>query len=426
MASNNNETHLIRLLNINDVLLGRGGPNKFIGNVRFRELVQSRKAEYVSHDSYNEKKRIATEGVFDVISFRGGRFLKLIRIENIPGQPPRSAIEAGVWEVVPRTVALEKCKQALREKDPKPKEAGKSNTTEQEENSVIEYPSNHLAGALEAQPTAATFPIPQAAGAQPNVSSASHAVPATLLARPVSLAADPRLLLCQQSLLTLQQQSLIQHQQQLAPSYPLQLNLNLQNPSIASGVSHAQFLHNMILQSQLRALMMQATAVSDSHDRDTVQQNEKETRPKHDSASSSTASESDDREDAAFALSALAIADHPQFTEEQEQIEQSQMSSEERVAALCDLFGKCALAGTHPNKKAKRDLDRESLDFLVAQMRLELELIPANKKQAFMEARAKCRPEEFSDARLERFLRCEGMNTKVSNSYSPIYKCRLV
>jgi hypothetical protein len=423
MAANNNETHLIRLLNINDVLLGRGGPNKFIGNVRFRELVKSRKEEYNSYDSYNEKKRIATEGVFDVISFRGGRFLSLVRIENIPGLPPRSAIEAGVWEVVERKVALEKCKQALREKEHKPKEGGKTKTTQQE-NDGIEYPPNHLAGALEAHPAAATFPVPPAAAAAPpNISSASNAVSAALLTRPASLGVDPRLYLCQQSLLSLQQQSLIQQQQQLAPSYPLQLNLNLQaSPTIASGVSHAQLLQNMILQSQLRALMTQTAAAGDSHDRDTAQQDEQETKPKHDSAaSSSTASESDDREDAVFALSALAVADHPQFTEEQEQIEQSQMSSDERVAALCDLFGKCTLAGTHPNKKAKRDLDRESLDFLVAQMRLELELIPANKKEAFMEARAKCRPEEeFCDARLERFLRCEGMNTKVSYSHSPM------
>jgi hypothetical protein len=46
-------------------------------------------------------------------------------------------------------------------------------------------------------------------------------------------------------------------------------------------------------------------------------------------------------------------------------------------------------------------------------MRLELEQIPEDEKRAFIEAQMKCGTDEFSDARLERFLRCEGMNAKV-------------
>ena len=46
-------------------------------------------------------------------------------------------------------------------------------------------------------------------------------------------------------------------------------------------------------------------------------------------------------------------------------------------------------------------------------MRLELERIPKDRKRALVEAQTKCHADEFSDARQERFLRCEGMNAKV-------------
>jgi hypothetical protein len=46
-------------------------------------------------------------------------------------------------------------------------------------------------------------------------------------------------------------------------------------------------------------------------------------------------------------------------------------------------------------------------------MRLEIARIPVAKKLALMEAQEKCHPDEFSNARLERFVRCEGMNVKV-------------
>jgi len=46
-------------------------------------------------------------------------------------------------------------------------------------------------------------------------------------------------------------------------------------------------------------------------------------------------------------------------------------------------------------------------------MKLELSKIPEGKKGALTEAQANCRSEEFSDGRLEKFLRCEGMNAEV-------------
>jgi len=48
----------------------------------------------------------------------------------------------------------------------------------------------------------------------------------------------------------------------------------------------------------------------------------------------------------------------------------------------------------------------------VKQMRID-EKFPDGKKDALMKAQGMCRAEEFSDAWLERFLRCEGMDAKV-------------
>jgi hypothetical protein len=47
-------------------------------------------------------------------------------------------------------------------------------------------------------------------------------------------------------------------------------------------------------------------------------------------------------------------------------------------------------------------------------MRLELELISEDEKWALAEAQTKCLAEEFRDARLQRFLLCEGMNVSAS------------
>jgi len=59
---------------VNDVLLGRGGKiNAHEGNVKFRELVSSRKPQYRT-SSKVEKTKISKEIVNMVLS-RGGRFL---------------------------------------------------------------------------------------------------------------------------------------------------------------------------------------------------------------------------------------------------------------------------------------------------------------------------------------------------------------
>ena len=90
------------------------------------------------------------------------------------------------------------------------------------------------------------------------------------------------------------------------------------------------------------------------------------------------------------------------------------MADEEKARVLADLFG--TYCSVHQNKKAKRDLSKDDVAFLVKQMRLEIDKIPESEKEALIEARAKCRAEEFCDSRLEKFLRCEKMDVKVRGS----------
>jgi hypothetical protein len=113
-----------------------------------------------------------------------------------------------------------------------------------------------------------------------------------------------------------------------------------------------------------------------------------------------------------FLLSFLD-SDRPMMSEEQVEHERAAMTDEERAQALADVFGKQCAIDTNKNKRARRDLDKNSIAFLVQQMRLELDRIPEYEKRALVEAQAKCLADEFSDARLEQFLRCEGMNVKV-------------
>lgn len=113
----------------NDVLFGRGkGPQYHPGNVAFRTLVDSRKAEYWSEDqAYGEKMQLAGE-VYDTIvtptassGQLGGRFLKqtddmdAVRAEIHAGRSV-TMYGAKYYVEVPRRLAVDKCKMALRQK----------------------------------------------------------------------------------------------------------------------------------------------------------------------------------------------------------------------------------------------------------------------------------------------------------------------
>uniref|UniRef100_A0A7S2NTP9 DUF6824 domain-containing protein n=1 Tax=Leptocylindrus danicus TaxID=163516 RepID=A0A7S2NTP9_9STRA len=88
-----------------DVLCGRGGRiNSHEGNVKFREIIATRKADYLSPATRKLQKAVIAQEVVDVIRNKGGRFLK--------------EKSSGVWEEVTDEKAKKKCGQALREDAP--------------------------------------------------------------------------------------------------------------------------------------------------------------------------------------------------------------------------------------------------------------------------------------------------------------------
>jgi CheY-like chemotaxis protein len=118
---------LIHKLNTADVLLGRGTPTvNYPGNVAFRQLIKQRKAEYTASSKHKTKDRMAREVMTQILD-KGGRFLRCvdpIELEplglSLPPLPDNNTAANGdqkVWAAVDEEVALEKIKQALRDKD---------------------------------------------------------------------------------------------------------------------------------------------------------------------------------------------------------------------------------------------------------------------------------------------------------------------
>lgn len=97
------------------VLFGRGAPviqNE--GNMRFREIVESRKVEYSQAQRRNVKDTIARQ-ISQEVARRGGKFVS--RVTTLKERKRLGAPEdAAVWVIVDEEVAVEKCKQTLREK----------------------------------------------------------------------------------------------------------------------------------------------------------------------------------------------------------------------------------------------------------------------------------------------------------------------
>jgi hypothetical protein len=94
-------------------------------------------------------------------------------------------------------------------------------------------------------------------------------------------------------------------------------------------------------------------------------------------------------------------------------MELATLTSEEQAEILSDTFGDFCIVSSHHKKRARLAHDPNSVAFLLRQMLLEVEAIPKTKKRALLEALSKGQKEQFSCERLEKFLRCEGMNAKV-------------
>jgi hypothetical protein len=94
--------------NENDVLCGRGGRiNSHTGNIQFREMIASRKKDYLAKTTKKlEKAHIAAKIIYDIRSTEpSGRFLKEDR-------------DTGLWFDIGDAKAIKKAGQALREDAP--------------------------------------------------------------------------------------------------------------------------------------------------------------------------------------------------------------------------------------------------------------------------------------------------------------------
>lgn len=100
-------------LSCNDVLVGRGTPAiENEGNIRFRQLVQSHKLEYINAPTRKIKSLIARQ-VAQTVAYRQGLFLRLI---ESPSEAAQMGVPEGVkaWVPVHAGIILEKVKLALR------------------------------------------------------------------------------------------------------------------------------------------------------------------------------------------------------------------------------------------------------------------------------------------------------------------------
>jgi hypothetical protein len=107
--ANFEEKQFVTDINQYDVLTGRGsGPYEQPGNIHFREIVATRKIEYLSLNPRDSKMKnqIAKE-IIDKVRSKGGRFLRKIQVTNKD--------DGDLYEFVDEDTVMEKAKQALRQ-----------------------------------------------------------------------------------------------------------------------------------------------------------------------------------------------------------------------------------------------------------------------------------------------------------------------
>ena len=462
----------IRQLNANDVLFGMGtGISQYIGNQRFRDIVEERKEEYNFARKHKMKQKIA-EDILDHIHSLGGRFLR----RHVTQEPVDDTVEGGTWYNVDNKAALEKCKQALRQRRMPSTADDRALSRLCMNTSLFLPPSAPVSVGISSDTFigSSDTPVPLLSGV-----ASSHAFSAlpsnvwpvlssTLVGSTIPVSLDANLLLFQENLRAnrpyhhlnqalhhpaytsvLAQAHLSSRripgaqsdlsfagnpagamaqrytaQQHDSPSIQSQHDIpfNMKgNANVVGGKSRdaaATWQEGSIQNGDTGFDNFQggAIAVADkSEDAVSLGQDNKNHNgivgvasfPREDSRAAATVDDVSD-----FLLSILALSGRARFTEQQAIEERECMTNEERAKVLSDLFGMYC-STTHQDKKARRDLDKESIAFLVKQMWVEIEKIPDHEKQALMEAQRVCHAEEFSDARLERFLRCVGMDVQV-------------
>lgn len=447
-------------MNENDVLFGRGsGMSRYVGTRRFRDLCYARKEEYNDAAKNQDKSAIAKE-LLDQVHALGGRFLQ------VQEDSEEADIGDRIWYEVDNKRALEKIKQTLRQnvKTPSPKPGAKAPQDGQAQGSDQKESEEGLAGAP-ANDLNFSFPFVHALSslAQPTAATSSSTLPIIPPSLVGSTTVDRRLALLQQfaplnpycHALAAQQARLnLQQQQQqaaqiaaasllaaspfpdlaslsLARVSPVLLHLQSQQqqPMQYPGASLAG-MHDVLRDTNTLGTYMNPGLEGITSDamRSSASENASErteiSLPANinsnispvaaativSAAAASGGEGEDDVQD--FLMSVLQLSGLPRFTNHE--AERASMTEEEKAAALSDMFGKYCNVDTHQSKKARQGLDDESVALLVKEMRCELDKIPNEEKQALVKAQEACdAKEEFSDDRLERFLRCEGMDPKV-------------
>lgn len=398
---------------------------------RFRDLTEKYKEEYKRAPQNKLKKKIAKDLLDHIHSF-GGRFLR--RDESTEHNKAESSSFEGVkWAEASQDTALEKIKQALRENRQKLSSEGspsKRKNQQEQVNAALNPLGGNLLGSLNPSPVAAPRAIqPQSVPPPPMM---LPVLPSTMLASGISaVTIDPRVLILQLA------QASLQHQLMLQP--PATTPIPSYSPPLimAMAPGHDPHLYATTnLQSETR--------IPESYPRRVVQRDllghctaeslvAPQLQVKQPALTESTAGKvaadkatpgpttagttlEPGTEDALDALSALTVANQPKFTEQELEMEQKLTTDEERAEILSDTFGKfCTVnSDSRPDKRARQDLDKESIEFLVSFMRGEIDKVPNEEKKALLEAMKKSDDDEFSDERLECFLRCEGMNARLA------------
>jgi hypothetical protein len=212
----------------------------------------------------------------------------------------------------------------------------------------------------------------------------------------------------------------VAHQRSLADAALYSMLQNVSCLQIHSSVANSQLARHTIEEALSDSVVVTQTksgintlTVGAKTDHADYEQNDKvETTCKEGAPSPIEADEQE--EVAAFLLSSLALTNRPIITSEQEAMELATLTSEEQAEILSDTFGDFCNVSSHHKKRARLAHDPNSVAFHLRQMLLEVEAIPKTNKLALLEALSKGQKEHFSYERLEKFLRCEGMNAKLA------------
>ena len=422
-----------------DILLGRGrGPSNHVGNKRFLAVCKLHEEEYNGTSSFKKKGAIANEVFCEVSDARNARFLQLVPT----GQPMRNVVEEGEWVVASKKASMDKIKQALREK-----RSDEHGQKESIRTAALESVSSRTAEANRVK----VPPYTAALRNQPIVSEPSSAVEIDWSCQEDNLFGG---VMVGNDLWAVSDATELQSDAIFASKYPIddfsfevadamkasdhlndgaddEKTLLLKSTRVEkrrrSGGSTSSIISRVSSISSLDSFSFVSPRVFDDKrssfidtrlllfgtDPSSLQQQTADFASLSIDEEELLTAPLPDEQASESLLYLLGMASgQPLITEEELVAERATMTGEEKAAALSDVFGKYCNVECPRDKRARVETDRDSIDLLLNKMRLEIAMIPKVKRKAITEAITKCAPSEFSEKRLERFLRCEDMDAK--------------